>query len=59
MMYNTGDLGAWREDGEIEMLGRVDDQIKIKVRITRCLCPHPFLKRADLPSRDSEWNSMV
>lgn len=31
-MYNTGDLGAWREDGEIEMLGRVDDQIKIKVR---------------------------
>lgn len=30
-MYNTGDLGAWRQDGEIEMLGRVDDQIKIKV----------------------------
>ncbi|RYP48149.1 hypothetical protein DL769_011241 [Monosporascus sp. CRB-8-3] len=30
MMYNTGDMGAWREDGEIETLGRVDDQIKIK-----------------------------
>ncbi|RYO98998.1 hypothetical protein DL766_000429 [Monosporascus sp. MC13-8B] len=30
MMYNTGDLAAWRENGEIEMLGRVDDQIKIK-----------------------------
>ena len=36
MMYNTGDLGAWREDGEIEMLGRVDDQIKIKVGAAEC-----------------------
>ncbi|KAK2028252.1 AMP-binding enzyme [Colletotrichum zoysiae] len=30
MMYNTGDLGRWRHDGSIEILGRVDDQIKIK-----------------------------
>ncbi|GJC83630.1 adenylate-forming reductase 06235 [Colletotrichum liriopes] len=31
MMYNTGDLGRWRHDGSIDILGRVDDQIKIKV----------------------------
>lgn len=30
-MYNTGDLGKWNEDGSIDILGRVDDQIKIKV----------------------------
>ncbi|KAI6264503.1 hypothetical protein MCOR27_011701 [Pyricularia oryzae] len=29
-MYNTGDLGKWNEDGSIDILGRVDDQIKIK-----------------------------
>ncbi|KAF7544978.1 hypothetical protein G7Z17_g9545 [Cylindrodendrum hubeiense] len=30
-MYNTGDLGRWRSDGSIEILGRVDDQVKVKV----------------------------
>lgn len=29
-MYNTGDLGVVLENGEIEHLGRVDDQVKIK-----------------------------
>jgi amino acid adenylation domain-containing protein len=30
VMYNTGDLGKWLADGSIDILGRVDDQIKIK-----------------------------
>ncbi|KAI8969609.1 nonribosomal peptide synthetase 12 [Trametes punicea] len=29
-MFNTGDLGRWRENGELEHLGRVDDQVKVK-----------------------------
>ncbi len=29
-MYRTGDLAKWRCDGEIEYIGRVDDQIKIR-----------------------------
>lgn len=30
-MFNTGDLGRWNTEGTIEILGRADDQVKIKV----------------------------
>ncbi|KJZ77824.1 hypothetical protein HIM_03001 [Hirsutella minnesotensis 3608] len=29
-MYCTGDLGRWRTDGSIDILGRCDDQVKVK-----------------------------
>jgi acyl carrier protein len=29
-LYRTGDLGRWRSNGEIEYLGRVDTQIKLR-----------------------------
>ncbi|RDA93987.1 hypothetical protein CP533_5008 [Ophiocordyceps camponoti-saundersi (nom. inval.)] len=29
-MYCTGDLGRWRPDGSIDILGRCDDQVKVK-----------------------------
>eukprot|EP00833_Pecoramyces_ruminatium_P001366 jgi/Orpsp1_1/1175398/evm.model.c7180000053692.1 len=29
MMYRTGDLGKWTNEGEIEYLGRIDFQVKI------------------------------
>ena len=28
-IYRTGDMGRWRPDGEIELLGRIDTQVKI------------------------------
>ncbi|KAF5387183.1 hypothetical protein D9615_001581 [Tricholomella constricta] len=30
MMFNTGDLARWYPNGDIEHLGRVDDQVKVK-----------------------------
>lgn len=38
-MFNTGDLGRWRDDGTLVTLGRIDDQVKIKVHLSTLLRP--------------------
>lgn len=49
-LYKTGDLARYRDDGEIEFLGRKDHQIKIRghrielAEIESALARHPALK---------------
>jgi amino acid adenylation domain-containing protein len=50
LIYHSGDLARWLEDGNIEFLGRIDDQIKIRgfrvepAEIERQLTGHPGVK---------------
>ncbi|MFP5285805.1 MAG: amino acid adenylation domain-containing protein, partial [Thermoanaerobaculia bacterium] len=51
-MYRTGDLARWLPEGEVEYLGRIDHQVKIRgVRIElgeieAALCRHPAVREA-------------
>ncbi|HKS13520.1 MAG TPA: amino acid adenylation domain-containing protein [Pseudomonas sp.] len=51
-LYRTGDLARWRHDGQIEYLGRLDDQVKLNgVRIeldeiAAVLLEHPRVSAA-------------
>jgi amino acid adenylation domain-containing protein len=51
-LYKTGDKGRWLPNGELEFLGRVDDQIKImgiRVELTeieKAIEQHPAIEKA-------------
>ncbi|MBV8416100.1 MAG: amino acid adenylation domain-containing protein, partial [Verrucomicrobia bacterium] len=57
-LYRTGDLVRWRDNGEIEFLGRIDEQVKIRgfriepAEIAAALTRHPAVKEAAVVVRE-------
>lgn len=58
-MYRSGDLVRWNDDGELEFLGRIDDQVKINGHrvelgeIESCLLRDPSVAQAAVAAHRS------
>ncbi|UVL58656.1 amino acid adenylation domain-containing protein [Pseudomonas sp. B21-035] len=57
-LYRTGDLALWRADGQLEYLGRVDQQVKLRGlrielgEIEHLLASHPQIARCTVQVRE-------
>ncbi len=57
-LYRTGDLARWRRDGRIEVIGRIDNQVKLRGfrielgEIESVLGEHPAVRQAVVMCRE-------
>ncbi|MEV4125676.1 amino acid adenylation domain-containing protein [Nocardia sp. NPDC049707] len=57
-IYRSGDAARLRADGEFEILGRLDDQVKVRGfrietgEVSRCLATHPAVRSAFVAVED-------
>ncbi|QKQ75845.1 non-ribosomal peptide synthetase [Nostoc sp. TCL240-02] len=64
-IYKTGDLARWVSDGNLEYLGRIDDQIKLRGfrielgEIEAILLQHPSVKEAIVTLYKTESNQSL
>ncbi|MBV9790945.1 MAG: amino acid adenylation domain-containing protein, partial [Chloroflexi bacterium] len=58
IMVRTGDLGRWRDDGTVEILGRIDHQVKVRgfrietAEIEHALAKHPQVNECVVVARE-------
>ncbi|MET8042187.1 amino acid adenylation domain-containing protein, partial [Micromonospora sp. NPDC005215] len=59
-MYRTGDLGQWNPDGQLQYLGRTDDQVKLRghrielSEIDAAITSHPVVAQCALLLREDQ-----
>ncbi|MCP4151916.1 MAG: non-ribosomal peptide synthetase, partial [bacterium] len=63
--YRTGDLACWQPDGNIEFLGRIDSQVKIRGQrvevgeVENSLLRHPAIKEAVVIVREANGDKTL
>jgi amino acid adenylation domain-containing protein len=63
-LYKTGDLARWTPEGNIEFIGRIDNQVKVRgyrielLEIEHVLLNHESIREAIIVSKKDEDNSL-